>query len=114
MKVQTIQQEAEKRRSKSMKKYYIIPVNQEDAEFVESIRVYNVKIYSEQLKEIQALAYKAGMERCLELLPEKKEVCGCEENESGYHTKECNLIPYGYNQALQEVEEKITEEARKI
>jgi len=33
----------------------------------------------------------------------KKEVCGCEKSEFGYHSKECDLTLYGYNQAIEEV-----------
>lgn len=39
-----------------------------------------------------------------ELEESRKEVCGCTEDEHpqapGYHTKYCNLEPYGYNKSI--------------
>ena len=37
----------------------------------------------------------------------KKKVCGCDEDDDpqapGYHTKDCDMRPYGYNQALDDL-----------
>ena len=32
----------------------------------------------------------------------KQKTCTCEDD-IGYHTKECNFMPFGYNQALQDI-----------
>jgi hypothetical protein len=54
---------------------------------------------------------KARSEAQREILEEitrmKKEVCGCDTDPDpmspGYHTKNCDLEPYGYNQAIDEI-----------
>jgi len=33
----------------------------------------------------------------------KKPTCDCDKGDLGYHTKECDLEPYGFNEALDSV-----------
>ena len=35
----------------------------------------------------------------------KKKTCGCEESELGYHTKDCTLYEYGWNDAIDKVKQ---------
>lgn len=71
---------------------------------LEKEREEQLKLY-DRLREIHAeellKLWVAGL--CEKVGKMKKKVCGCEESELGYHTKECNLVPYGYNDALSDV-----------
>ncbi len=49
-----------------------------------------------QAKEI--MAYK--IEKIKKM---KQKTCDCENSELGYHTKNCNMMPYGYNQAIKDI-----------
>jgi hypothetical protein len=42
-----------------------------------------------------------------EIIPKEKETCECENSELGYHTKECDFTPYGYNEAIKEIKSKL-------
>jgi hypothetical protein len=45
----------------------------------------------------------------------KKETCDCDKDEDpqalGYHTKDCDMRPYGYNQALEDIKKLLEESA---
>ena len=46
-------------------------------------------------------------ERCIAAVPEMKEVCGCEDSDLGYHTKNCVMENYGFNECRQQVIDNI-------
>lgn len=56
------------------------------------VKVFICSLLQQQRKEL--IEEVRGME---------KEECGCEKSEFGYHTKNCDLTPYGYNMALKDV-----------
>ena len=61
----------------------------EDA--VEPVVTFISNLLKEQLK-----AFK-------EMIPKKKKVCDCEDGIFGYHTKECDFMPFGWNDAIDQI-----------
>jgi hypothetical protein len=43
------------------------------------------------------------------VIPEEREVCGCDEEEDGlgYHTKDCSFRNYGWNECIEEIKSRI-------
>ena len=63
---------------------------------------------------------KTLQEKIKEVLPKEQETCTCEED-IGYHTKDCDFTPFGYNACLSDVHssipkvmEVIREEIKKV
>jgi hypothetical protein len=40
-------------------------------------------------------------------IPKTKKTCGCEKSELGYHTKECTLYEYGWNDCSAEFKKRV-------
>lgn len=80
-------------------------------------KVQNYPLSKSFVRKELELALDRYKQSLLDSLPEEKAVCGCDEDEDnivngfGYHTKDCDFTPYGYNQALKEVKEILGEQS---
>lgn len=73
--------------------------NNEDTAFV---GIGNIKSFlSQSLQQARQHERELIKEKLSKM---KKKTCDCENDEGlGYHTKECDFTPYGYNQALDDI-----------
>jgi hypothetical protein len=65
-----------------------------------TMRDHIKQVFSTQIKRI----IKKMVE---EVVPKKKKTCNCEDGFLGYHTKDCDFVPYGFNEAVDQITENI-------
>jgi hypothetical protein len=74
--------------SKEFDKYFPPPFN--DTGLYKDLKSYIKELVEKEIGEI---------------MPRPKKECGCEKSELGYHTKDCTLWEYGWNDCLKVIKE---------
>ena len=67
---------------------------------------FDLNLTGIEADKLADLAQEYAEQAVNRIVLEKKEVCGCENSELGYHMKDCDFEPYGYNTAVDNLEAK--------